>query len=161
MPSDPNDYNAARELALRFIDYQPRTSREVRNRLVRSRFDGYVVDSIVADLERAGLLNDSEFSESWVESRARSKGMGRRRLESELLRRGVAKSTIDAALETLPAESELQNAFQLAEKKARSEDLSEPASRRRLSAYLQRRGYSWQIIEQVFEKLGSNSEGSH
>lgn len=150
----------AREIALRFIDFQPRTSREVRNRLMRAKFEEDVVDSVVADLERAGLLNDSEFSEAWVESRARSKGIGRRRLASELIKRGVDKSAIQSALETLPEEAEIQNAMQLAEKKAKSDDLTDPAARRRLAGFLQRRGYNWGIIEQVFEKMGANSEGS-
>src|SRR5205807_3179083 len=106
------------------------------------------------------ILNDSLFSEAWVESRARSKSIGRRRLETELRVRGVDKTAIDAALDTLNPESEIENALRLAEKRARSEDLRDSAARRRVTGYLQRRGYSWEIIEQVFARLGTNSDDS-
>ncbi len=152
------DLDAARLLAERYIDYQPRTSAEVRRRLARGGFVEEVVEQVVADLERAGLLDDSRFSADWIESRNRSKGIGRRRLAAELRQKGVSYEQTEEALQELDPEAEREGALQLARKRIGSADPSDPDIRRRVAAFLQRRGYGWEIIEEVFAKLLANTE---
>ena len=171
----------ARQVAERFIDYQPRTSAEVRRRLGRAGFDEEVVERVVAELESAGLLDDSQFSADWVESRARSKKIGPSRLAAELRRKGISREDADSALEQLDSDSALQNALSLARKRLGVEEQGSggegetggrgdaetperpvshpsPEEKRRLAAFLQRRGYNWDIIQQVFAELFQNTD---
>jgi len=156
-----NDYQKARSLAERYVDYQPRTSAEVRRRLGRAGFEEDLVEKVVRELESAGLLNDEKFSEEWVESRARRKGYGSVRLASELRAKGISREGTESALEQLGPESELQNALALARKRLGSpshQPTHTPEDRRRLAAFLQRRGYNWEIIQQVFAELFQNTD---
>ncbi len=148
----------ARLLAERYIDYQPRTSAEVRRRLAKGGFTEEVMEQVVADLERAGLLDDSRFSADWVESRNRRKGLGRVRLAAELRQKGVSREQAEEALQDLDPETELEGALELARKRVSSYPPEDPSSKRRLAAFLQRRGYGWDTIEQVFVRLYANTE---
>ena len=184
MKSESGSYQSARLLAERYIDYQPRTSAEVRRRLQRADCDPAVIERVISELEAAGLLDDAKFSVDWVESRARRKGLGPARLAAELRMKGISKEEAESALEQLDPESELQNALALARKRlgirspqrpgeptVEHEDEIEneddpipdtpypiPEDKRRLSAYLQRRGYNWEIIQQVFAELFQNTD---
>src|SRR5438067_6533358 len=111
------EYRSARIIAERFIDYQPRTSAETRRRLERGGFGPEVIEQIVNDLQAAGLLDDAKFSEEWVESRSRRKGLGPSRLAAELRAKGISKVETEAALEQLDPESEFQIALAIARKR--------------------------------------------
>jgi regulatory protein len=155
---EESDFEAARELAIRFIDYAARSRAEVGRRLAKAGYDEELIEAVVNDLQRAGLLDDEEFSRQWVESRARSKKLGRARLASELRMKGVEKETVEEALTELDPEQELAAALALTEKRIGSDSIADPAVRRRLAGYLQRRGYKWETVEQVFARLGANKD---
>jgi regulatory protein len=151
-------FEEAKELAINFIDYAPRTRAEVERRLARAGYDDEVVAEVVADLERVGLLNDEEFSAQWVESRSRRKKIGSRRLSAELRQKGVSKDVVDEAVREIDEEVEVASALELARKRLKPEEQDDPGARRRVAAYLQRRGYNWAIIEQVFAQIITNRE---
>ncbi|MGC8669409.1 MAG: regulatory protein RecX [Chthonomonadales bacterium] len=144
-------------LAEGFIDYQPRTSSEVRRRLLRAGFDEAVVEEVVRDLEDAGLLDDARFCREWVESRSRSKGLGPRRLTEELLRKGVPREKIVDALQPLDADAQMERALELARRRLERLDLKDPATRTKVAGYLRRRGYDWDCVEQVCAILMPNN----
>ncbi len=148
----------ARLLAENYIDYAPRTRREVERRLQRAEYDQDVIEAVLNGLEHANLINDTEFSALWVESRARSKKLGRARLSNELRLKGVDKEIVESAVDVLSDEDQLEAALVLAQKKWKEGDERDPAAKRRLAGFLQRRGYNWSIIEQVFRRLSSNME---
>lgn len=153
---------SARELALNYIEFQPRTRAEVERRLARAEFDPDIIAGVLEDLARAGLIDDARFSEEWVESRSRRKKLGRARLIIELRRKGVDRQEIERAVSGLDESAEVAAALELAEKRWREEAESDAAARtaarRKLTAYLQRRGYNWDVIEQVFARLFAKEE---
>jgi len=159
-PSDP--LQSAKDLALRYIETQPRSRSEVERRLARAGVDPDVVEQAVADLERAGVIDDERLSQDWVESRSRAKKLGRVRLESELRRKGMNQEHIRAAVSGIDDQVELSAAIELARSRfIPVTDLTSQeraAQRRRLAGYLARRGYGWQIIEQVFAELFSKED---
>ena len=147
---------SARLLAEKYIDFQPRTAAEVRRKLARAGYEEDVVETVVADLERAELLDDSRFSADWVESRSRRKGLGKIRLAAELRQKGVDRKQIDEATSELDPAAELKSALALVRKRVSPGDSADPSAKRKLAAYLQRRGYNWEIIQQVFSELFAN-----
>lgn len=151
------DYSTARTIALRFLDYAPRTSAEVRRRLMKEGFEEGIIEALLADLERAGLLDDAQFSRDWVAERSRRKGLGRDRLAAELRRKGVDQEQIDRALGALDEKAEFEAALALARRRISLAPSFDSTARRRLAACLQRRGHNWEIIEKVFATLFSKS----
>ena len=80
-------------------------------------------------------------------------GYGPARVKQELHRRGIPKELWDGALAQLPPAQDTIRA--LAHAKLRGKSLDADTSRR-LAAYLQRRGFSWNDIRPVLNELGQD-----
>ncbi len=156
--NERDDQDAARSVAADFVDRAPRTVAEVERRLRRGGFDPKTVEAVIADLVRAGLLDDRAFALAWVESRSRSRKLGRLRLDSELRRKGVPSEVIAEALATIAEEDAISHARSLAQAFLGSADIEDARVRQRLAGYLLRRGHAWDTIEQVLLELRSKEE---
>jgi regulatory protein len=147
---------SARNMAEAYVAHCPRTQAEVVRRLRRAGYDADTVETVVDELASAGLLNDRAFARDWVESRSRSRKLGSVRLEAELRRKGVETDAISEALAELDGAAQTARALELARAFIGSADIRDPAARRRLAGYLQRRGHSWETIKQVLCDMTEN-----
>jgi regulatory protein len=146
-----DDIERAYERALDFLSYRPRSEAEVRRRLQRQDLSEDTVEAVVERLLAADLLNDEEFARYWVENRAQFRPRGTAALRYELRRKGLSDAAIEAALEGADEE---RAARQAAERAARRlAHLPVPEFRRRLAAYLARRGFSYAVIQPLVEEL--------
>ena len=99
-------------------------------------------------LTDAGLLNDAKYAHDFVASRLSTKPVSEFRLREQLRGHFVPDEIIDAELASLPDDTELSNAVEVAAKYLRQfasvEDETEKL--RRVYARLQTRGYSHETI---------------
>jgi regulatory protein len=148
----------ARDAALALLAHRPRSAAELRRRLARRGFEAEVVDACVEGLGDLGVVDDAAFAAGLVRDRVRLRPHGRRRLRQELRAKGVddstARAAIDEVLEGADA-SELELARAAAARwRPRAGEEPERA-RRRLFAFLARRGFGGDAVRQVLaEKLG-------
>jgi len=141
----------AYERALNFLSYRPRSEAEVRRNLRKKDVEAEVVEVVVERLTRAGLVDDGEFARYWVENRVQFKPRGARALHYELREKGIADSIIADALVDLDEEVA---ARQVAQAGARRMAHLEPRDfRRKLSAYMARRGFSYAAIAPLVDEL--------
>jgi len=106
---------------------------------------------VVERVTRAGLVDDGEFARDWVENRVQFKPRGARALHYELREKGIADSIIADALVDLDEEVA---ARQVAQAGARRMAHLEPRDfRRKLSAYMARRGFSYAAIAPLVDEL--------
>ncbi|HLV81262.1 MAG TPA: regulatory protein RecX, partial [Chthonomonadaceae bacterium] len=132
-------------------------------RLTRAEFAPEIVAAVLAELEARGWLDDAQLAHAWVADRAERKKYGRRRLAAELQRKGVDKETLQEAVGAIADEEELERALAAARLKWRPELLETAdkaavqVEKRRLAEFLQRRGFSWDIITQVLAHLMANN----
>lgn len=145
----------ARESALRLISYRNRTVSELRKRLIGNEFPEEIVEEVIDQLSQVGLLDDERFSRDWVRARGASKPMGRMRLAWELRSKGVEAPMVEEALADIDEDSEVRMALSLAEKRLDKADRGDPSLRTRLSSFLRRRGFGWEVITKVIETLFS------
>jgi len=143
----------ARESAIRLLSYRDRSVAEVRRRLIGDDFPEDIVDQVIDQLSRGGLLDDEKFSRDWVRGRSASKPMGKTRLACELRSRGVDAPTIDQALGEIDQDTEYALARSVADQKLRKMDRSDPLAQSRLSSFLRRRGFDWDTINRVVDEL--------
>ncbi len=85
--------------AARFLEARPRAVGEVRRRLTQAGYQPQLVEGAIERLLELGMLDDDAFARAWTESRDRARPRGESVLRRELQLRGVARETIDAALE--------------------------------------------------------------
>ena len=141
----------AYERALNFLSYRPRSESEVRNNLRRKRVAAEAIESAVDRLLRAGLLDDREFARYWIDNRIQFRPRGARALRHELRAKGVPHPVITEALEGYDDEAAAMKAAQAGA--SRMARLEEEDFRRRLSAYLARRGFNYGVVKPLVQEM--------
>jgi len=144
--------------ALNLLARRPRSSQEVRSRLKQKGFAEPAVEEALQRLEGWNYVDDADFARYWVENREANRPRGRRLLEQELRHKGVdrevARSAIDAA-----EPDEFADALELANGKLRSYSGLDPqVARRRLAGFLGRRGYGFDVIGPVLQRVFGEAE---
>ena len=146
-----DEVGRAYESAMRFLSYRPRSKSEVVQRLRKKDFPEPAIDAALERLARVGLLDDRAFAEYWISNREQFKPRGRYALRHELRQKGVASDIIDGLLEEL---DETENAYRAAMRRLSTwERLDSEAAQRKLSAYLQRRGFGYDVIQEVWKRI--------
>lgn len=139
--------------ALAFLTSRPRSIREVRDRLKEKEIPPDTIDAVVARLEGWGYVGDEGFARYWVENRSANQPRGKRLLRQELWRKGVERETVEQVLDELTVD-EAAAALGLARKRlGQLRGYDEQTQRRRLAAFLQRRGYDWPTVKQALDLL--------
>ena len=148
----------AKTAALRFLAVRPLSEREVRDRLREKEFGDEEIAKTVDDLRAAGLLDDHAFARAYVRNALAVKPTGRIALMQKLLALGVARDTAGGALDEILSgvdqEADAARAaagFLKRSRPLRSHDDSVKL-RRRLTAFLLRRGYPWSIVGPAVKK---------
>jgi regulatory protein len=149
----------AYEKALRFLAYRPRSVDEMQRFLREKDVAGAEAEAIIGRLQAAGYLDDQAFARWWVENRAQFSPRGSYALRRELQLKGVPDDIIAGALtEFCPdEEASIENAARRRASRLRNED--RPAFKRKLSAFLLRRGYAYEDIAAVVERLWQEVAG--
>jgi regulatory protein len=144
--------------ALALLARRPRSEREVRDRLRQKGYGPGAIDAAVERLAGWNYLDDAAFARYWVENRAAHKPRGERLLAQELRRKGVDRETVAETIAAAEVD-EASAALALARAKRRAYDGLEPAvARRRLGAYLGRRGYGYDVIGPVLDQAFGEAE---
>jgi regulatory protein len=136
------------QAALKYLAGRARTTHEVRRALTRRGYPPEETTAVVARLTAARYLDDAEFARTWVSVRAHRGAAAPARLARELRTKGVADGEIASALRGLRDEWDAAAAAgEAAKRKLKSlRGLPMPVARRRLAAFLDRRGFSPEII---------------
>jgi regulatory protein len=140
--------------ALRLLSYRPRSETEIKTRL-RPRFEEQAIDSVIVHLKARHIVDDVAFAQFWKENRESFSPRSKRMLMLELRRKGIDSGVITDVVEAIDEE---QSAYRAAEKKARSwakEDYN--TFRRKLGAFLSRRGFSNEVANRIVERLWQES----
>ena len=123
---------------------------EVRSVLAEHGLDESEVEEWIERYERLGYLDDARLAEQLVYVSGSRRGRGSGAIMQELSRRGVDASAARAAVDELDPEVERANALAVAERRARQlTGLDRQTAERRLSAFLQRRGYPGDIVREA------------
>lgn len=133
---------------------------EVRAVLAEHGLDEAEIEEWIERYERLGYLDDARLAEQLVHVSGSRRGRGSGAILQELSRRGVDDSAARAAIEALDPEQERENALAVAERRARQlTGLDRQTAERRLSAFLQRRGYGGDVVREAV-KAALSAEGS-
>ena len=136
-------YRVAREIALRRLESRDRTRAELASTLRDRETPDTVAAAVLDRLTEVGLVDDTRFARTWVETRQRTRGLAGRALGAELRQRGVADEIVAEAVEVVDPETEERTALALArDRVARTRGLAPEVVTRRVAGQLARRGYS-------------------
>jgi regulatory protein len=135
---------------------------ELRRLLLKKGEPEADVDAAIERLKTSGLLDDTNFARQLTRSKAVGAGLSRRRIGQELAKRGVSRDISDNAIEAVFEEEgidEAESIDRVARKKLRMlTKVDDATRRRRLYAFLARRGYDSDDITQVLQTLLAQSD---
>ncbi|HPG75090.1 MAG TPA: regulatory protein RecX [Rhodoglobus sp.] len=120
---------------------------EMRDYLIGREFEG---DEVELELERlmgVALLDDEHLAATLVRTLRERKGLGRSALTAELRRRKLEPAAVESALDDLETGDELERATEIALRRApQLRSLDQATAKRRLGAFLMRKGYSGSVV---------------
>ena len=149
---------SAYQRSLNYLSYRSRSEQEIRLNLQKADYEPEVIDHILDKLRQAGWVDDQAFAQEWVENRSRFKPRGKRALSSELFQKGIPHPIIETAIQDL---DELALADICARQKvARYQDLDQAEFQKKLSSFLARRGFPYDISRQIVSDLWQETQQS-
>jgi regulatory protein len=144
---------------LRFLSYRPRSETEIQRKLSEQGFEATVIEAAILRMKENGFLGDNQFARDWVENRSTFRPRSKRMLAMELRQKGVAEEAIEQALAETGDDESL--AYQTAIKYARRLASADwETFRKRLGAYLARRGFSYGTIAPVLRQVWEETQSS-
>ena len=149
----PTAYN----YALNLLSARPYSTRALHRKLIQKEYPAADADDAVRRLVDAGLLDDGKYAEQYARSKILSTGASKRRLTQDLYRKGIKGDVATAAIAQVIEDEEIDTVAvveRVARKKlAQLGDLEPLVLRRRLFAFLARRGYDVDEIKRVVSSL--------
>ena len=145
----------ARAQALLLLKFRPRSESELRDRLLRKRFDPALVDSLLEEFKKRDLVNDVKFAKYFAASGMAAKPVGPRVLVSRLKSKGISSEVaVSAVQEAAGGVDEFETARELAlSRVSHLKGLTKEAAQRRLFGFLGRRGFSSEVVYKVVREV--------
>ena len=100
------DARAAREKALRLLEFRAHSEKELCDKLIRAGAKKDDLPSIIEFLKEYGFLNDGEYAQRLARDLQNVKKFGKRRIAQELKSRGIDGDDLECALAELSDDSE-------------------------------------------------------
>jgi regulatory protein len=148
---------SAYSYALNLLSARPYATRALHRKLIQKQYSAADADDAICRLVDNGLLNDAKYAEQYARSKMLSTGTSKRRVQQDLFRKGikgdVATNAIANVLESEEIDPEAVLARVAKKKLAQLGDLEPLVLRRRLFAFLARRGYDVDEIKAVVSRL--------
>lgn len=122
--------------------------------LKQKGFGEEAIETVLTELEQHGRIRDEKFAHAWVKKRQRSKPRSRKMMRRELLEKGIDETTVDRTLESINDTQEEQLALRAAQKQVkRYKSLEHQVAKRRLYAFLLRRGFGYETIQKIVKSV--------
>lgn len=149
---DKRNLNRAREYALRLLEYRERSEQEIKERMARKNYNERLIKSTIKSLKNHNLVNDRRFARMWAESCLR-RSYGRWKVQADLNKKGIDREIVEEVLrESYSKVDEVQIALALIHKKWPFLKEEKNALLRRVSDFLKRRGFPFEVIAEVIRQ---------
>ncbi len=146
-----DEIHRARERVLGLLARRPYSSAEISRYLRRHQMGDEIIQNVIDDLTEAKLIDDDAFAAYWVEQRETFRPRSRLALRQELSQKGVEREIVAEALSDV---DEIDAARRVARKQAgRWRGLAEAEWRAKLTRYLMRHGYPYDIVSEVVTEI--------
>ena len=156
--TDPDDAEAAEEVAVRILSGAAQSAAGLQRRLVRRGYSEEAAATATAAMVQRGYIDDAALAGS-IAARRRRTGRGRLAVLAEMRQRAISDDVIAAVAATSEPDDERAAALELALRLAHGRrDPATREGRQRLGAALQRRGFESSTVSWVLREIGNGEE---
>jgi regulatory protein len=140
--------------ALTLLNYRMRSTAELRKRLFEKEYNHDTIDRVIEKLNERKFLNDESFARAFINDKINTRFLGpialRRELFPHKLNNELVEKLLLNAYEETP-EEELVERLLIKRRINEGQKLTQK-EKNRLINYLQRRGHTWGVINNVLNK---------
>jgi len=129
----------AKKRALHLLERMDRTEHQLREKLKASDYPEEVIEEAIAYVKRFHYIDDKRYAENFT--RYKKENLSRQQIKQKLMTKGVARETIDLAIEEEYDADEKVHIRKLLEKKHYDGSVKDEGEFRRVYNYLLRRGF--------------------
>lgn len=145
-------FSYGKNLALYYISFKARTSKEVMDYLYQHEIDSQIIPQVIKNLQEDKWLNDSKYIESYLESALWNGDKGPYVLKQKLSLKGLDKKLIDQQLLELDFSDLAQKTASKLQRKYASK-LSQKALRDKIIQGLSNKGFSFEEAKRATSQL--------
>lgn len=161
-PAAPLDEHGLYNYAVKLLGQQMRTVAEVK-RLLRRRVEAgesreATLDAVVSRLKEHRYLNDTSYAQDYAKLRQENASFGKRRVQQDLMRKGVHATVIAKTLDTA---YENVNEEELARRHLERKRIRKPSNEKeaaRVARMLMRAGFGSPVIFRILKKWDVEEE---
>ena len=143
----------ALEKLRKYCVYQDRCHQEVRSKLLALKVYGEELEEIMSALISEDFLNEERFAKSFARGKFKMKKWGRIKIKNELKKRHVSPYCIKKGMTEIEDADYRQTIEELVKRHRLFSEIHTFAERNKIIQYLQRKGFEYEIIKQVFGEL--------
>ncbi|PIS07310.1 hypothetical protein COT78_04105 [Candidatus Berkelbacteria bacterium CG10_big_fil_rev_8_21_14_0_10_43_13] len=142
------------ECALYLLELRDRTEGEIRDKMRMKKYEPAEIDSTIQFLTDKDFINDERFVKNLIRNNTDFGTKGKYKIRQKLIQLKVPADLIEQNLNGIDSDDELQRATELAEKwLAKQRNILPEKRYEKLGRHLISRGYEWDIVKDVMEKL--------
>lgn len=150
------EQSKANHYALRLLSFRGRSEREIISKMQEKEYNDNTIKNTLSFLKSYKYIDDNSFASDYIRSKIRTKKYGKIKVKQDLMQKGVSKDIINSKVEELTSfDQEYQSALDISMKKLETtyKNDDHQAQYRKLGAFLQRRGFEYEVISKILNKL--------
>ena len=150
-----SEKNTALDKALTHVSATRKTEKQLRDFLAKKGYLPTVIEYVLEKMRGYNFVNDGEYAEAYVDFSAAKKGT--RLIKMELKSKGVAEEDIDAALNGVTEETQVQAALVILQKYMRFKTADRETLAKAFK-YLLGKGFDYEVAKSALSAFGDVDE---
>lgn len=147
-------YIRCKESALRIIERNYKTEKEVRDKLKLKGYEEDDIDSSIEFLKNYNFLNDYNYTKAFIKDKINIQGS--QKIKYNLIKKGISKEIVQEQLSSIDKDDEKITALNLAKKKLNIIKKSENDEYKisgKLYRFLISKGYGYDVVKEVVKEV--------
>ena len=146
-----------KQKAFRLLGRRQHSAFELKLKLKQKGYNEQLISRVINQLRNSNYLNDYEFAKTFAEENIKNKLWGQRKVEAELIKKGVDREIISQIVnEKFSDSDQIDNALELARKKYKSlldRNTNTEKIKSKLITFLLSRGYNYDTVKRVVDTI--------
>lgn len=153
-----SEFQKTLDKLLKFAMLRPRSEKEIIDWFYRKKTPEVVQQDLFNRLKSLDLINDKKFAEWWIGQRMQFKSKSKRELVYELKNKGIKREVVDEVIDSAEIDEERIARDLLEKKMYKWQGLPSFERNRKISEFLGRRGFGWDVIADLKKTPGFQPE---
>lgn len=149
------EFSKAYNYSLFLLNRKDYTSKEIINKLNKKSYSQVTINKVLDKLSSYGIINDEGYAIKYTKDSVNFKKSGIKKIQYNLLNKGIDRNIIENI--DIDQEVQFNNAYELSCRKLKTLK-NKPNPKEKIYRFLLSKGYEYDLIKRVINKIFSNCE---